>query len=235
MFISICTQIKNRIHQLKQTIDVNIETLKKHSDVEWVVVDYESTDGLDEYIKNYIEKYEFIKYYQTKNAEYSIPIAKNLCARLSIGNYLFNLDCDNFLDDIIEQIKTTDQGVFCNEYLKGTFGRIGLHKNIFKQLGGYDENFYPSSVHDNDLLLRCINIGYEFKNIPNKTPAIDNSKEDTVCNFKTKLSWEKMKECNLVIMKYNQRKKITNPNNNIFTPCSLVFNFKEKIEKNNEF
>jgi hypothetical protein len=44
-----------------------------------------------------------------------------------------------------------------------------------------------------------------------------------------------MVEYNEVIMKYNQKKKILNPNNRIFTPCSFVYNLKDKVEKTNEF
>jgi len=231
--ISICTQIKNRLYQFRKTFNKNINILKNKKNVEWIIVDCESSDGLDEYLSGYINRYNFIKYYRTINFNYSIPIAKNFAARLSTGNYIFNLDCDNFLDNIIDEILATDQGVNCNEYLTGSHGRIGMHREIFKQVSGYDENFYPAAVHENDIMLRCGHLGYSFKNIPSVSKAIPNSKIDTVKYFGD-MTWKKMRELNEIIMKDNEIKKIIKVNNN-FTPCSFTFNLKQHVEKNNEF
>jgi glycosyltransferase involved in cell wall biosynthesis len=236
MKISICTQIKNRLIQFEETFVKNLETIKKNTGVEWIIVDYGSTDGLGKYIQNYVEKYDFIKYYIAVEyfQSYSIPVAKNFAARLSSGDFLFNLDCDNFLDNIIDEIRATDQGVFCNEDQRGTYGRIGLHKETFVKIGGYDENFYPAGVHDNDLILRAKYLNYEFKNIPSVSEPVSNDKLDTV-RYLESISYEKMKEYNEIIMKYNEKKKIINPNNNIFTPCYFVLNFKNYVKKTNMF
>jgi len=236
MKISICTQIKNRLIQFEETFIKNLETIKKNTGVEWIIVDYGSTDGLGKYIQNYVEKYDFIKYYIAVEyfQSYSIPVAKNFAARLSSGDFLFNLDCDNFLDNIIDEIRATDQGVFCNEDQRGTYGRIGLHKETFVKIGGYDENFYPAGVHDNDLILRAKYLNYEFKNIPSVSEPVSNDKLDTV-RYLESISYEKMKEYNEIIMKYNEKKKIINPNNNIFTPCYFVLNFKNYVKKTNMF
>lgn len=234
MKISICSQIKNRLYQFSKTFLKNIEPLEKHQDVEWIIVDCGSSDRLCDYVEEYLGKYNFIKYYQALNFKYSIPIAKNFAARLSTGDYVFNLDCDNYLDNIIDEIKSTDQGVYCNEYLKGTHGRIGMSKEMFIKLGGYDENLYPAGIHDNDIMLRAKYLDYKFKNIPNITPSIPNTKKDTIKDF-GEMDWETMIKYNEVIMKYNEKKKIINSNNGIFTACSFVLNLKEAVEKTNEF
>lgn len=236
MKISICSQVKNRLYQFSKTFLKNVETLEKYQDVEWIIVDVESSDGLDQYIQEYLESYPYVKYYRTNNFKehYSIPVAKNFAVRLSTGDYVFNLDIDNYLDNIIDEIKSTDQGVHCHEYLKGTHGRIGMSREIFVKIGGYDEYYYPAGVHDNDILLRARSLGYAFKHIPSFSQPISNSKLDTVKNCND-MSWEKMKEYNEIIMKYNEKKKIVNPNNGIFTPCSFVYNLKETIEKSHEF
>jgi hypothetical protein len=44
-----------------------------------------------------------------------------------------------------------------------------------------------------------------------------------------------MVKYNQVIMKYNEKKKLLNPNNDIFTPCSFLYNLKDPVEKTNEF
>ena len=234
MKISVCSQIKNRLYQFSKTFLKNAETLEKYQDVEWVIVDCGSTDGLSEYIGEYLEKYSFIKYYQAINFKYSIPIAKNFSVRFSTGDYVFNLDCDNYLDDIIDEIDSTDQGIHCHEYLKGTHGRIGMSKEIFLKIGGYDENFYPAGVHDNDIMLRANYLNYKFKSIPSITSPVSNTKVDTVKYFND-IDWETMVKYNEIIMRYNEKKKILNPNNDIFTPCSFIYNLKDAIEKTNEF
>ena len=234
MKISVCSQIKNRLYQFSKTFLKNAETLEKYQDVEWVIVDCGSTDGLSEYIWEYLEKYNFIKYYQAIDFKYSIPIAKNFSVRFSTGDYVFNLDCDNYLDNIIDEIKSTKQGIHCHEYLKGTHGRIGMSKEIFIKIGGYDENFYPAGVHDNDIMLRANYLDYKFKHIPSITFPVPNTKKDTVKDFKN-IDWTTMVKYNEIIMRYNEKKKILNPNNNIFTSCSFIFNLKDTVEKTNEF
>jgi glycosyltransferase involved in cell wall biosynthesis len=234
MKISVCTQIKNRLYQFSKTFLKNAETLKKYQDVEWIVVDCGSSDGLSEYIEEYLEKYSFVKYYQAIDFKYSIPIAKNFAVRFSSGDYVFNLDCDNYLDNILNEIKSTDQGVHCHEYLKGTHGRIGMSKEIFVKIGGYDENFFPAGVHDNDIMLRANYLDYKFKSIPSVTAPISNTKKDTVKDFEG-IDWETMVKYNEVIMRYNEKKKLLNPNNDIFTSCSFIYNLKDPIKKTNEF
>jgi glycosyltransferase involved in cell wall biosynthesis len=234
MKISVCSQIKNRLYQFSKTFLKNAETLEKYQDVEWVIVDCGSSDGLSEYIEEYLEKYSFIKYYQAIDFKYSIPIAKNFSVRFSTGDYVFNLDCDNYLDNIIDEIDSTDQGIHCHEYLKGTHGRIGMSREIFVKIGGYDENFFPAGVHDNDIMLRANYLDYKFKSIPSITSPVSNTKIDTVKYFND-IDWQTMVKYNQVIMKYNEKKKILNPNNDIFTPCSFIYNLKDAIEKTNEF
>jgi predicted glycosyltransferase involved in capsule biosynthesis len=51
-----------------------------------------------------------------------------------------------------------------------------MSKEIFIKIGGYDENFYPAGVHDNDIMLRAKYLDYSFKDVPNITPAIYNNK-----------------------------------------------------------
>jgi glycosyltransferase involved in cell wall biosynthesis len=233
--ISICTQIKNRLYQFSKVFIKNIETLQGYNDIEWIIVDCGSSDNLSEYIEEYLEKYTFIRYYKAIDVKYSIPIAKNFTVRLSTGNYVFNLDCDNYLDNIIDEINATDEGVHCHEYLKGTHGRIGMDKDIFIKLGGYDENFYPAGVHDNDIMIRAKSLNYKFKNIPSVTPAIQNTKDDTIKDLGYNIDWKDMLKANETIMRYNQQKNIINPNNNIYTPCSFILNLKETIQKTNEF
>lgn len=238
MKITVCTQIKNRLYQFCETFQANVASIQSCSAaVEWIIVDYESTDGLDRYIQRYLQTHRFIKYYRTVAAasRYSIPVAKNLAVRLSTGDFVFNLDGDNFLDNVLDEIQQTDQGIYCHEGYLGTYGRIGLHREVFKQIGGYDEGFYPASVHDNDLIVRCQHINYSFRHVPSVTPAIPNDKAATIENFSTTLTWKEMQNYNLARMHAHAERKLVNPNGNWFTPCTVVLNFSETLRKTNEF
>ena len=110
-----------------------------------------------------------------------------------------------------------------------------MSKEIFIKIGGYDENFYPAGVHDNDIMLRVNCFDYKFKNIPSITSPVSNSKKDTVKDFGDRIDWETMVKYNEIIMRYNEKKKIFNTNNGIFNRCSFIYNLKDTIEKTNEF
>jgi predicted glycosyltransferase involved in capsule biosynthesis len=110
-----------------------------------------------------------------------------------------------------------------------------MSREVFVKIGGYDENFYPAGVHDNDIMLRSNYLDYKFKHIPSITAPVSNSKKDTVKDFGEDMDWETMVKYNEIIMKYNEKKKLLNPNNDIFTPCSFLYNLKDPVEKTNEF
>ena len=63
MKISICSQVKNRLHQFKQTFEHNFATVNRYSNVEWNIVDINSNDGLDNFLDTYISN-DKIQYYK---------------------------------------------------------------------------------------------------------------------------------------------------------------------------
>jgi glycosyltransferase involved in cell wall biosynthesis len=241
MIISYCSQIKNRFHQFRKTFYHNLEKIKINENTEWIIVDCCSSDGLSFFMNSFIKSPQYfnrIHYYRTLNLKnYSIPIAKNFSARISSGDYLFNLDIDNFIGDATENIiNIVPKGICCNILKKGVYGRIGSSREIFKKVGGYDESFLPAGKHDTDLKLRCQLIGYEFIDIPCRIEAILNSKDETIKN--TRLiwkifGWKFMNLFNQKKMEYNLKNKIYCPNNN-FASCEFEYNFKTKVSLSKE-
>lgn len=234
MKISICTQIKNRLHQFEETFKKNIDEINKHENIEWVIVDVNSNDGLKNFIEkniqtkiNYFECLEFVGY--------SIPIAKNFAARLSSGDYVFNLDADNFLGSIVDKIIEKNYiGINCEVTGLGVFGRIGCDKSIFKKVGGYDESFLPAGHHEQDFFSRCRLVNYKFNHINYDELPIQNTKNDTIANTGFNLSWNKMNETNKLKKNNNIKNKIINPNL-IHKKCKFMHNFKSMIELKEEF
>jgi len=209
--------------------------INQNKNIEWIIVDCGSDDGMSDFMMNNI-KLERIHYYQTLDYnEYSIPIAKNFAARLSSGDYFFNLDVDNFVSNSIENIKKYNpDGIWCNIFRKGVYGRIGCSKDVFKEVGGYDESFLPAGCHDTDFVKRCELLGYKFSHIDCELLPILNSKEETIKNMNSDLSWKEMNDKNKQKMNKNLSNKIFNPNKK-FTNCKFLYNFSDVIELKNNY
>lgn len=222
--ITICSQIKNRLHQFTHTLNHNLNKIYSYDNVNWNIVDINSSDGLEEFIRPYIsDKIRYYKCIDTLN--YSIPIAKNLSVRLSDGDYVFNLDIDNFLDSAIDSVISNNfTGIYCNVFKKGVFGRIGCSRSIFKEMRGYDESFDPAAYHEPDFINRCSLVNYRFTHIDCKAGAILNSKIDTVKNTNSDKTWEEMLIANKKISD-----NISRDINNSFQECKFLYNFQEEI------
>lgn len=176
--ISFCTNCKNRLFHLRHTVAENIKSNQAYgSNVEFVLVNYNSGDGMHEWARKNLTKFidsGILNYYYAPDPEfYHASKAKNLAHRLAKGDILCNLDGDNFTgkdfafyinylfhqqgDDIILQFKKAPYW--------GTEGRIVLSRNNFLKLGGYDESFYPTGHQDHDLMDRAKAMGLSYQNI----------------------------------------------------------------------
>jgi glycosyltransferase involved in cell wall biosynthesis len=234
MKISICSQVKNRRHQLEKTIGYNLKVIKGKADLEWVIVDMGSDDGLEELIEENAQ--EGVHYYKIlEEKPYSIPISKNFSARLSSGDYVFNLDIDNFVCDIDEQIRALNyEGVYCDICFKGVFGRIGCSKDIFKKVGGYDESFLPAAYHEYDFMDRCKRAGYNFHHVKPGFMPIGNDKKETTKHMPEGMSWGMMNQCNKQKAAENAAAGVINPNKT-YTKARFLHNFREEVSLGNEF
>jgi glycosyltransferase involved in cell wall biosynthesis len=189
IWLSFCTCSRNRLWQLKKTLDHNLSVLS--GGVEIVLVDYGSKDGLAEWVwENFRESVsnKKLNFFEVKNeVSWNVSKAKNLAHRLARGQYLFNLDADNFLNTkdipLIQKAYHSNHpthqwsGVFGD----GSFGRIGLPKDLYVKLGGYDESLLPMGGQDVDLFNRIIALGLRFAKLPEvATAAVSNSVHDKV-------------------------------------------------------
>jgi hypothetical protein len=223
--ISFYSQVKNRYSQLEQTIHYNLEQISKNKNTEWVIVDAGSNDGCVGLIKDNLLGKERTSFYQALDFyDYSQPIFKNFAARLTSGDYIFNLDIDNFID--MKSIKDLSKGTICStQERRGCHGRIGCSREIFQKVGGYNESLHPAGCQDLDLISRCQMIGYEFiEHIPSIMP-IQNTKEETIKNINNPygLTWDQINELNKEIMNKNIREKNFCPNKK-FSPCKFLYN-----------
>lgn len=162
MKISFCTTCMNRLVHLKQTILRNIEHSKSYSNVEFILLDYNSNDGLEDWAKEnlseHIEK-DKVKFFQTKEPKYWVAAhAKNIAHKMATGDVLVNIDSDilipvgfcEFIDEafsfgkkIVMSFESKDP--YGND---GCAGIVGALKEHFYSVNGYDENIYMGWGYD---------------------------------------------------------------------------------------
>lgn len=215
--VSYCTLAKNRRWQLELTLEANLCYLQGHS-AELVVLDWESTDGLRDWI---LKRFEpelhkgILKYRHCHSrASFNINIGKNFAHRLGTGRVLFNLDADNFAEGTFSTLRdlSEDAVLGCKEFLRGTYGRIGMYRTKFMSLGGYDECFLPVGHGDMDLLARAVASGLRYVNLPAARPAIPNKKSETIRFCDTSMSWKAMERSNAKRSQQNLRRRILTAN-----------------------
>ncbi len=177
--ITFCTVVMNRLEHLKYTLCSNIEN-NKFSNVEFLILDYNSTDGCQDWILSTFKKEilsGIVSYYKTNQpSSFHRSHSKNMAFRLAKANLICNMDADNFsgpnfaryilntfsknnnINNIF--ITTTSRRFDSNKkkhLLTGdtdVIGRIVIKKNDFLAVGGYDERFISYGFEDFDLINR---------------------------------------------------------------------------------
>ena len=190
--ISLCTSCHNRTYQFVEVFEKNIEIVKKHHDVEWILLNYNSQDNLDYFVRGILPNTteQFVYVIDNIPKTWHAGVANNIshqCASKS-STVVMNLDADNFIGDAIDDIKNNMISgsidllhTWSGNYHDGTYGRIAINKNRFYEICGYDESFYPMGYQDADFITRARLIGSRYLHVPcGQKSAILNSKEDWI-------------------------------------------------------
>ena len=202
MKISFCIPIMNRFHHLKETLPHNLEILKsltKFNVVELNLLNFSSTDFNDSYIFDNFSEHLYsglLRYCKLEKQEYYHNAGvKNLAHRSSTGDYLINLDADNFISK--EYLKEVLNNSFNNTFIiikdpdmGGTYGRIGTPRKLYDMLGGYDE-FHELWGHDDaNFKFRALNLvtlsdsKYKIHEVDKNTViAIHHSDSERLINY----------------------------------------------------
>lgn len=155
----------NRLHHIRETLPANIKE-NDFPESEFVLLDYNSTDGLDDYIRNNFEeelRTGKLVYYKYKDADaFQRCHARNMALQLAKGAILCNVDADNFLgpsfDKYVLEFFSTDKKTCLtglnNAYAHDASGKLCLSKDDFFNVTGYDENFVGYGFEDFDLVNR---------------------------------------------------------------------------------
>jgi hypothetical protein len=238
--------------QLKKTLPKNLaDNRKLKTAIEFVLIDFGSTDGLNSWIKREFKtelKEGYLKYYSTNElSSWHASIAKNTAHLLATGKILTNLDCDNFTGKsgglyVINCFKNCQSPIvfhqFSGNWKDGSCGRISVKRKLFFAIGGYDEQFEPMGFQDLDIMVRLWSIGLVYHTAKNRNfiKAIPNTKQQGIALCNSGLSYEEMNLTNKITSLKNL-KKSRDPlrNNGVFGIQYNIVNHKNEsvvLEKN---
>jgi hypothetical protein len=239
--VSFCTTCKGRLYQFRQTIFKNIEDNADHPDTEFVVLNHNSPDHLDDWVRDnlkpFLESGKLCYYKMIDVLPWHVCHAKNAAHRLATGEIVCNLDGDNFTGPgfasfINAEIAKNRDIIGWLRRGSSTCGRIYLLAEHFKKLGGYDEKFMPMSYQDMDLIARAQKIGLKLVHTRDRaefTQVIPNANDKTkYC--KANLSLMMMDQHNRAISKRRMDMKIYSVNPGGYGKCKVLKNFTEIIE-----
>ena len=173
--ISFCISCMNRLGHLQQTLPKNIIHNISYPNIEFVVLDYNSSDKMCDWIKHkfrYLIKKGLLIFGRYEDAKYfHMSHAKNMAHRLATGDILCNIDADTFtnrkLANCINDFFNKHANVFLSGREKFT-GRLCFSKKDFINLNGYNENIHGWGHEDTDIFLRGKKSGLQDITLPDK-------------------------------------------------------------------
>lgn len=167
--IAFCTTCMNRLSHLQQTLEKNIQDNYLIDKVEFILLDYNSQDGLSKWIrskmKKYVEEGILVCYRTTEPAHYLRSHSRNMAFRLANASILCNLDADNFLGKgfaafMLDEFSKQNNIFYTNNYsFNDTFGRVCVRTVDFMSVRGYNEALKSYGYEDNDFLNRLVLYG----------------------------------------------------------------------------
>ncbi|MEO5563903.1 MAG: glycosyltransferase, partial [Chitinophagaceae bacterium] len=172
--ISICTVCMNRATHLYETLPVNISDNTGHPNIEFIILDYNSKDGLEDWAKENLQEHiksGLVKYYRTCEPEYfSMTHSKNMLVKLASGNINCIVDADNYAGPDYANWVDSVFGNTGNKIIITTLragsapykdqgGKICFLKDHFNSVRGFDEEFTSHGVDDVDIINRLEQAG----------------------------------------------------------------------------
>lgn len=225
--ISFCTVCMGRTEDLKKTLIQNIKDNLDFPNLEFVILNYNSMDDLDVFMTSnliypYIKNGK-IKYLKTNEPRfYSTSHSRNIAFRNASNSIVINVDADNFTgkgfaNHLNKLAYLCPQKALFSKGKYRTHGRIGMYKNEFEMIGGYDEDLEGYGWEDISLLIRTMNAN--FKMMWWSGNEIDFSKriitpKNKVSEYMANRDWEATEIINkrITLDKVNKNQLIVNTN-----------------------
>ena len=174
--ISFCTVCMNRLHHLKETLPANLKGNASYPNAEFILLDYNSSDGLEQWVKTdlkeYIDSGRLVYYRTTEPKYFQRSHSRNMAFKLATGDIVCNVDADNFTGKgfahYINRQFMANRNIFIIPdirsrfyYIRDVFGRICCLKQDFEAAGGFDEQLEGYGHEDVDFIYRLIKLNRE--------------------------------------------------------------------------
>lgn len=221
MMITFCIPCMNRVDDLRKIMPYLIDNANSSPRVEILILDYNSTDNLAQYIKRvqsdgdlaYPNKLTYIKY--SGRNYYHMAHARNMACVLAGGEYIISYNADfiakeGFIKRIREIIEE-ENPVFIKDGTRGLefCGVIVCKKEEFMDAGGFDERFEFYGPEDKELVARLTRRGGKSANLPNELlqviPTPDTEREK---NYRVKLKKREMSHLMREFYLENEKNKV---------------------------
>lgn len=216
-----------RLRHLKETFQVNLPLIQS-SNSEWVILNYNSKDELDDWIKDK----DVVYAKTTRPPFYHRSHSRNVAALLTSGDIICNLDADNFLSQgFMDFIQNVPPNAFLRPPFAGSgAGRVAFHRTDFIRLGGYDERMEGWGYEDLDLVARFCASGLQAIDIPPEIITfINHSNEERTENERIKALWE-CYNTNRALSKESIQNQSLVANGGKWGRETLSINFAEEVE-----
>lgn len=172
--IAFCITCMNRIYQLKKTLLKNIRDNEDYQNLEFILLDYNSVDGMEAWAKKHFSVYinnGRLKYYKTfEPTFFNHSHAKNLAVKLSGAEIVCNINADhytgkgfaNYVNDAFNKNERIVITPIPQQFYTRTihdpagelWGKFCIKKNDFLNVGGFDERMMKFGNDDIDLINR---------------------------------------------------------------------------------
>lgn len=146
---------------LKATMARNIEDNISYPNLEFVLLNYNSSDDIDRWVLDNLSQYldsAILKYYKTTASEhFKRSHSRNMAFKLASGDILCNVDADNFLGSefaffINETFQSNENIFMVPVFTKRDFmGRVCIRKEDFESMNGFDESMQGYGFEDLEL------------------------------------------------------------------------------------
>lgn len=238
--ISFCTTCMNRLHDLMQTLPKNISDNASYPHLEFVLLDYNSRDGLENWVTanlmEHIESGRLVYARTTEPQFYQMAHSRNVAFKLATGEIVCNVDADNWtgpgfaekLNRLANEQPTRAVFTKSRQLIRG---RIAFYKHEWEHLlGGYDEDLRHYGFDDMDLMHRALLQGFTLMPFGGQyVSRISTPTEEKGANMEIS-EWRKTERLNRKISKA----KIKNGDlkSNVGRPWGaavLTKNFSERI------
>lgn len=195
--ISFCIVCMNRLHHLEQTLLTNILDNEDYPDVEFVLLDYNSSDQLENFVRTSLQQYidnGTLIYYRTSGPLYfNRSHSRNLAFKLASGDLICNIDADNYTGkhfaSYLNDEFNKEDGMFLTVigqlFKKDVLGRICVRREDFYKIRGYDEKMSNYGFEDYDFVNRLEMAGLKkrmFHNNPSFFKAIAHDQTERISN-----------------------------------------------------